>query len=126
MRKALGLVVVLLCASGLVLAQGKDKDKDKDKGTKATLVKADVDKKELVVKIDGKQVTFGVTKDVQWVGPKGGDRSKTGLKDDALVPGAELNLWVKGKTLEKVQLPVRKSSKDKDGKDKDKKDKDKK
>jgi hypothetical protein len=119
MRKAFGLVVVLLCASGLVLAQGKDKDKDKDKGTKATLVKADVDKKELVVKMDGKQVTFLVTKDVQWVGPKGGDRSSTGLKDDALAPGAELTLWVDGKTLKKVQLPVRKSSKDK--KDKDKK-----
>jgi hypothetical protein len=117
--------VVLLCVSGLVSGQGKDKDKgkepDKDKGTKATLVKADADKKELVVKIDGKQMTFLVTKDVQWVGPKGGDRNKTGLKDEALVPGAELHLWVDGKTLKKVQLPVRKATKE--SKDKDKKDK---
>jgi hypothetical protein len=124
MLRKLGGLVVVLCLAGLVSAQTKDKDKDKPKKdvpkVKATLVKVDVDKKTLVVKMDGKENTLTVGKEVKFFGPQGG---KATIKDKRLQAGAELGLVMDGKTLKEVHLPYRKA-KDKD-KDKAKKDKDK-
>jgi len=130
LRKALGLVVVV-CVGSVLAAQTKDKDKDvkakdkdKDGGVKATLVKADVDRKMLVVTLEGgKRMEYEVTKDVKFVGPRGGV-SKEGLKDDRLTAGAELVLKADGKTLREVQLPFRgkKGADDKKDKKDDKKD----
>jgi hypothetical protein len=118
MLRKLFCLVVLVCAGSLAAAQTKDKDKDKkddkkDAGIKAVLVKADVDRKLLIVTIDGKKMEFPVTRDVKFIGPRGGI-SDDDLKDDRLTVGAELKLVLDGKTLKEVHLPYRKKDKDKD------------
>jgi hypothetical protein len=126
LRKALCLVVVAL-VGGMAVGQGKDKDKKKIAGTKAVVVKADVDKRTLEVTIDGKSKTFAITKDVKFYGPRGGKTTK-GIRDDRLRPGAQVILVFDetSKALKAVYLPFRKPMrKDKKDKDKDKKDKDK-
>jgi hypothetical protein len=127
LRKALGLFV-LVCAGSLLVADSKGQEKKDDKpkdllGIKVTLVKADVDKKILIVTgADGKKAEFLVDKDTTFYGPRGGV-SDAGLKDDRLTVGAALRLVVEAKKLKEVHLPFRaKAGKDKDKKD-DKKDK---
>jgi hypothetical protein len=115
-KTALGLVALLL-AVGLAAA---DKDKPDTKGTetKAKVVKVDADKGTLTVSVNGKTQTFMVTKDVKIVGPRGGV-SDDRLKDDRLVPGAEVTLLTSdpgGKVLQQITLPFR--TKDRDNKDK--------
>ena len=77
----------------------------------------DADKGTLTVSVNGKTQVFTVTKDVKIVGPRGGV-SDDRLKDDRLVPGAEVTLLTSdpaGKVLQQITLPFR--SKDKDSKD---------
>jgi hypothetical protein len=102
---------------------------------KATLIKVDVEKKTLTVKIDDKETTLAVGKEVKFVGPEGG---KATIKDNRLRKDAPLGLVMDGKTLKEVHLPYRKdipgykgkakaADKDKEkdkGKDKDAKEKD--
>ncbi len=117
MRRAAGGLVIMLCAVGLALAQ--DKEKKETPRVKATLVKVDRDKKTMTVKMDGKESTLGIGKDVKFFGPKGG---KATIKDNRLVKEAPLLLVMEGKTLKEVHLPNRADIPDyKDkGKEKDK------
>lgn len=107
-RNLVGLVV-MLCAAGFVAGQGKEKEKDKAKKdlpkVKATLVKIDVDKRTLTVKIDDKETTLAVAKDVKFVGPEGG---RATIKDNRLRKDAPLGLVMDGKALKEVHLPYRK------------------
>jgi hypothetical protein len=109
LRNALGLGVIVVVV-GLLHADPKDtKDTEKKKdapGVKATLVKADIDKKLLVVTLDGKKTEFLVDKDTKFIGPKGGV-SKEGLKDDRLTTGAELRVVADKGKLKEVHLPYR-------------------
>ncbi len=117
LRKALGLVVVLL-VGGLAVGQPKGKEKDKDGkkpvGVKAIVTKVDVDKHLLDVTIDGKKHSFAVTKATHFFGPKGGKREK-GIRDEVLKVGAEVRVVIDStsKMLKEVHLPT-KSRKDKD------------
>ena len=121
LRKTIGLIVVVLVGS-MAMGQGK-KDPKKVVGTKAVVVKADVDKRILEVTIDSKKQSFAITKDVKFFGPLGGKRDK-GIRDDALTVVAEVRLVVDttGKVLKEVHLPARKPMK-KPKKDKAVKDK---
>ena len=112
MRK-LASLCMMVCVVGLLLAQTKDKDpKDANEVSKAkgTIVKVDVEKMVLSVKIDGKQTSFNVGKKVKFVGPNGGD---TDIKDKRLKAGVILDLVYEGKSLKEVHIPVIKA-KDKD------------
>jgi hypothetical protein len=81
-----------------------------DKEVKCTLVKVDVKKNVLTVKIDdGTEHNFDVDTATKFIGPKGGMSDK-GINDDRLVKGAELKLLIAGnnRTIHEVHLPERK------------------
>src|ERR1700679_982927 len=83
-----------------------------DKEVKGTVVKVDLKESKLVVKTPDGEKTFDVNAETKFVGPKGG-ASDAGLKDDRLVPGAEVTLVIAGnnRTAREVHLPVRKNAK---------------
>ena len=137
--RTLGIVLVgfALGAFGLEAAgQGKDK-KDAVKDAPAKEVKKDAAKDKfevpknavagtiksvdlkassftIAVK-DGKDRTFGVQKDTEFFGPKGGDRGTgpDGLKDDTMAKGYEVKVvpGKDGKSAKEVHLPNRKAEK---------------
>jgi hypothetical protein len=89
-------------------------DKPEAKGTAATVVKVDLEKMMLTVKVDGKSLDLMIADDTKFIGPRGGDRGigKKGLKDDVLAPGAEIRFVgsASGKQIEEIHLPIRKSA----------------
>jgi predicted RNA-binding protein len=89
-------------------------DKPGVKGTAATVVKVDLAKMILTVKVDGKTMDLTIGEDTKFIGPRGGDRGtgEKGLKDDVLAPGAEIHFVgsKNGKQIEEIHLPVRKSA----------------
>ena len=104
LRQVLAGIVVLFMANGIANAA--------DKEVKGTIVKVDVKGSKLIVKTDDGEKTYDVNAETKFVGPKGG-ASDEGLKDDRLVPGAEIKLLIAGnnKTAREVHLPVRKKDK---------------
>src|SRR5262249_13253234 len=91
-----------------------DASKSEAKGTEAIVVKVDVTKMILTVKVDNRTMDLPIGEETKFIGPRGGDRGEgaKGLKDDVLAPGAEIRfVQGKGKTVEEVHLPVRKSDK---------------
>jgi len=91
-----------------------DSDKPEPKGTEAVVVKVDVAKMVLTVKVGNRAMDLSIGDETKFIGPRGGDRGEgaKGLKDDVLTPGAEIRfVQGKGKTVEEVHLPVRKSDK---------------
>jgi len=102
-RVLVGTLLVLVLNAGTIRAQdkeytGKVKAVDAAKSTFTITAK------------DGKDMTFLVTKDTKFVGPRGGV-SKEGLKDDRMVKGNEVAVKsADGKTAKEVKLPVRKST----------------
>ena len=106
-RPVLGIVALL----ALALLGGAARSGDKDKEVKGTVVKVDVKASTLTIKVDGEKAekTYDVNDKTKFLGPKGGV-SNAGLKDDRLVPGAEVRLVVAGnnRTCRVVHLPERK------------------
>jgi len=102
-RPVLALIAFLLAASVLVAA---------DKTVTVTLIKVDVKKKTLFVKVDDEKKLYVVDSKTKFIGPKGGV-SEDGIKDDRLKPGASLELVIAGnnKTVREVHLPERKDLK---------------
>jgi hypothetical protein len=95
------LIAILVVAGGLLAA---------DKEVNAKVVKVDVKKKLLIVKIEDEKKEYNVNDDTKFLGPKGGLSDK-GLSDDRLTPGAEVKLVIAGnnRTLREVHLPERKA-----------------
>lgn len=106
-KAAFGIFAVL----ALAILGGVAQSGDKDKEVKGTLVKVDLKASTLTVKVGdkGEEKTYDVNEKTKFIGPKGG-KGDAGLKDDRLVPGAELRLMVAGnnRTLHEVHLPERK------------------
>src|SRR5262249_34650307 len=91
-----------------------DKDKSEPKGTEAVVVKVDVAKMILTVKVNNRTMDLSIGEETKFIGPRGGDRGEgeKGLKDDVLQPGAEIRfVQGKGKSVEEIHLPVRKPQK---------------
>jgi hypothetical protein len=85
---------------------------EKDKEVKGTIVKVDIKASTLTIKTNGEKAekTYDVNDKTKFIGPKGG-ASDARLKDDRLVPGAEVRLLIAGnnRTCREVHLPVRKT-----------------
>ena len=94
------LVSLFVFAGGLLAA---------DKEVKGKVVKVDAAKKMLTIKTDDGNKEYTLSDDTKFIGPKGG-LSKEGIKDERLVPGAEVKLVVAGnnKTVREVHLPAKK------------------
>jgi hypothetical protein len=106
LRHSVAALAVLVILASPTLAQ--------DKQVKGKLVKIDAKDKTLTVETkDGKKV-YMVNDDTKFLGPKGG-KSDAGLKDDRLVPGAELTLVIaaNNRTVHEIRLPERKKDKGK-------------
>jgi hypothetical protein len=106
LRPSLAGLAVLVILASPALAQ--------DREVNGKLVKIDAKDKTLTVETkDGKKV-YMVNDDTKFLGPKGG-RSDAGLKDDRLVPGAEVRLSIaaNNRTVREVHLPERKKDKGK-------------
>ncbi len=100
-RHAIVALVGLCLIAGSLLAA--------DKEVKGKVVKVDAAKKVLTIKTDEGNKEYTVGADTKFVGPKGGV-SKEGIKDERLVPGAEVKLVIAGnnKTVREVHLPAKK------------------
>jgi hypothetical protein len=111
-------------AVGFALLSGSLQAAD-DKGQTAKVKKVDEKTSTLIVTTaDGKTLTFKVEKDVKIVGPRGGV-SEERLKDDRLVVGSEITIFLDGKNLKQIKLGFRRKATDKDKVEKDKEKKDK-
>jgi hypothetical protein len=108
---AFGLGAILALA---ILANAA-RSGDKDKEVKGTVVKVDIKASTLTVNVGGDkgEKTYDVNDKTKFLGPKGGV-SEARLKDDRLVPGAEVRLVIAGnnRTCREVHLPERKKKKD--------------
>jgi hypothetical protein len=105
-RAAVGIAILALAMLASVAQSG-----GKDKEVKGTVVKADVKASTLTIKVDGDKAekTYDINDKTKFLGPKGGV-SDAGLKDDRLVPGAEVRLVIaaNNRTCREVHLPERK------------------
>src|ERR1700722_18680086 len=99
-RPVAALLILLFMASAALAA---------DKAFTATLIKVEVRKKLLVVKVGDEKKEYSIDAKTKFIGPKGG-LSDAGIKDDRLKPGAALELVIAGnnKTVREVHLPERK------------------
>jgi hypothetical protein len=107
LRYAMAVMLALLFLAGNVYAGG-----GKDKEVKCKVVKVDVKKMILAVKVGEDKKEYTLSADTKFIGPKGGV-SAEGIKDDRLVPGAEIRLIVaaNNRTVREVHLPERKGKK---------------
>jgi hypothetical protein len=99
-RPVAALLILLLMASAVLAA---------DKTFNATLIKVELRKKLLVVKVGDEKKEYSIDAKTKFIGPKGG-LSDAGIKDDRLKPGAALELVIAGnnRTVREVHLPERK------------------
>lgn len=106
-RAAVGIVALILLVGGASAANAAGKDKDKE--IKGTVVKVDLKASTLTVKTADGDKTYDVNDKTKFVGPKGG-AADGGLKDDRLVPGAEVTVVIaaNNRTCREVHLPERK------------------
>ena len=104
LRYALAVLLALLFLAGNVYAG--------DKEVKCKVVKVDAKKMILAVQAGADKKEYTISKDTKFIGPKGGV-SAEGIKDDRLVPGAEIRLIVaaNNRTVREVHLPERKTKK---------------
>jgi hypothetical protein len=117
-----GLVgAVVLAGSLLTVATAQEGKKDgKDakadtKEVKGKITKVDAEKMTFTIETaDGKKHDFTVDKDVEFIGPMGGNR-KDGIKDKQMKVGVELRLVLdaSGKKLKEVHFPRAKPGGDK-------------
>jgi hypothetical protein len=109
------MLVLAVCTLGLQAQAQKDGKKDvkvEGKEVVGKIKSVNVEKSDFTLTLgDGKDRTFHVTKDTEFVGPRGGV-SKDGLKDDRMVKGSEVAVKVAGdnKTAREVKLPIRKKA----------------
>jgi hypothetical protein len=100
LRRFATTLFAFLILAGTVLAA--------DKTFNATLIKVDVKKKVLIVKVEDEKKEYVIDSKTKFLGPKGG-LSDDGIKDDRLKPGAALELVIAGnnRTVREVHLPKR-------------------
>jgi hypothetical protein len=100
LRRFATTLFAFLIIAGTVLAA--------DKTFNATLIKVDVKKKLLIVKVEDEKKEYVIDSKTKFLGPKGG-LSDDGIKDDRLKPGAALELVIAGnnRTVREVHLPKR-------------------
>jgi len=100
LRRFATTLFAFLIIAGTVLAA--------DKTFNATLIKVDVKKKLLIVKVEDEKKEYVIDSKTKFLGPKGG-LSDDGIKDDPLKPGAALELVIAGnnRTVREVHLPKR-------------------
>jgi hypothetical protein len=100
LRRFATTLFAFLIIAGTVLAA--------DKTFNATLIKVDVKKKLLIVKMEDEKKEYVIDSKTKFLGPKGG-LSDDGIKDDRLKPGAALELVIAGnnRTVREVHLPKR-------------------
>jgi hypothetical protein len=100
LRRFATTLFAFLIIAGTVLAA--------DKTFNATLIKVDVKKKLLLVKVEDEKKEYVIDSKTKFLGPKGG-LSDDGIKDDRLKPGAALELVIAGnnRTVREVHLPKR-------------------
>ncbi len=100
LRRYATTLFAFLIIAGTVLAA--------DKTFNATLIKVDVKKKLLIVKVEDEKKEYVIDSKTKFLGPKGG-LSDDGIKDDRLKPGAALELVIAGnnRTVREVHLPKR-------------------
>jgi hypothetical protein len=105
-RRSIAPLIALTLIAGVLIAA----DKTPDKTYKATLIKVDLKKKVLYVKVEDEKKEYTVNSKTKFIGPKGGV-SEAGIKDDRLKPGAEIELVIaaNNKTVREVHLPERAS-----------------
>jgi hypothetical protein len=101
LRRPVAAFLILLFMASAALAA--------DKAFTATLIKVEVRKKLLVVKVGDEKKEYSIDAKTKFIGPKGG-LSDAGIKDDRLKPGAALELVIAGnnRTVREVHLPERK------------------
>jgi hypothetical protein len=99
-RYAVALLVALVLLAGNVCAQ--------DKEVKGKVVKVDLKKKMVTVQVGADKKEYTLSDDTKFIGPKGGV-SAEGIKDDRLVPGAEIRLVIaaNNRTVREIHLPER-------------------
>jgi hypothetical protein len=99
-RRIATAILAFLMLASVVLAA--------DKTFNATLIKVEVRKKLLIVKVEDEKKEYVVDSKTKFIGPRGG-LSDDGIKDDRLKPGALLQLVIAGnnKTVREVHLPER-------------------
>jgi hypothetical protein len=103
-RRVVAVFAVFLFLAGVTLAA--------DKEVTCKVIKVDVKKNTLTVTTPDGRKAYTVNDDTKFIGPKGGV-SEEGIKDDRLVPGAQLKLVIAGnnRTVREVHLPERKKEK---------------
>ena len=101
-----------LSIAGIVLALIAGVANAADKEVAGTIVKVNQKNSEIVVKTSDGNKTYDINAETKFIGPKGGI-SEEGIKDDRLVPGAEVKLVIAGnnKTAREIHLPERKKGK---------------
>ena len=101
-RYAVAVLLALLLMTGNLYAG--------DKEVKAKVLKVDVKKMLLEVKVGEDKKEYKLSADTKFLGPKGGV-SAEGIKDDRLAPGAEIRLVVaaNNRTVREIHLPERKA-----------------
>lgn len=83
-----------------------------------------VDRKEksftALMTISKRERTFGITKNTQFFGPRGGDRDDTGIDDECMAPGYEIKVvpTKDGRNAAAIQFDVHKKDAKKDEKKK--------
>jgi hypothetical protein len=102
LRYAVAVMVALLLMAGNLYAG--------DKEVKCKVVKVDVKKMILTVMAGDEKKEYTLDDKTKFIGPKGGI-SEEGIKDDRLMPGAEIRLIVaaNNRTVREVHLPERKA-----------------
>lgn len=98
-RAFVSAVVAFVLMAGVTLAA--------DKKIEGTIVKVDVAKKILTVKVGEESKEYEVNEETKFIGPKGGE-SREGIKDTRLVKGVAVNLVIAGnnRTAREVHIPA--------------------
>ncbi len=112
MLRTVGVVFGLVFLAGGLLAddpktKAKSDAKKDSKETIATVVKVDVDKRTIKVKMpDGKLTDLTIDNDTKFVGSRG-EVSDQGIKDTRVRPGMQIKLVMDGQSVKEVRLPNR-------------------
>lgn len=129
---SLTLCAFAVDAGGAKKVDDKDMKKDTKKDDKREFNEKDalvgviksVDKKEksftALMTITKRERTFGVTKNTQFFGPRGGDRNETGIDDECMAAGYEIKVvpTKDGRNAAAIQFDVHKKDAKKDEKKK--------
>src|SRR5438132_13861248 len=105
MLRIVGRMLLVFAATGLLLGAGQAKGSKKEEGNKGTVVKVDMSRNAITIKIDNRRETFFVTADTNYFAPDG-SVSADGIRHERLVKGNEVRIVpdLGGKTATEVHL----------------------